>query len=131
MGLDVAKISALVVPVYGIALQVAFLVVLGVGGFRVASGSLPVADLVAFILFLFMMIMPLVQAFGAITSVNQALGALGRIQEIISLPSETESDVVTEEAVPTPQGALALEFEGVSFRYPEAAHRTEAEKVLA
>ena len=131
LGLDVAKISALVVPVSGIALQVAFLVVLGVGGFRVASGSLPVADLVAFILFLFMMIMPLGQAFGAITSVNQALGALGRIQEIISLPSETESDVVTEEAAPAPQGALALEFQSVSFRYPESAHRTEAEKVLA
>jgi len=131
LGLDVAKISALVVPVSGIALQVAFLVVLGVGGFRVASGSLPVADLVAFILFLFMMIMPLGQAFGAITSVNQALGALGRIQEIISLPSEAESDVVTEEAAPTPQGGLALEFESVSFRYPESAHRTEAEKVLA
>ncbi|MEL0256504.1 MAG: ABC transporter ATP-binding protein, partial [Pontimonas sp.] len=92
LGLNVAKISALVVPVSGIALQVAFLVVLGVGGFRVASGSLPVADLVAFILFLFMMIMPLGQAFGAITSVNQALGALGRIHEIIALPSESESD---------------------------------------
>ncbi|MBT4909471.1 MAG: ABC transporter ATP-binding protein, partial [Microbacteriaceae bacterium] len=75
LGLAVAKISALVVPVSGIALQVAFLVVLGVGGFRVASGALAIADLVAFILFLFMMIMPLGQAFGAISSVNQALGA--------------------------------------------------------
>ena len=131
LGLDVAKISALVVPVSGIALQVAFLVVLGVGGFRVASGSLPVADLVAFILFLFMMIMPLGQAFGAITSVNQALGALGRIQEIISIPSETESDVVAKESSPTPQGAWAIEFDSVSFSYPESAHKTEAEKVLA
>jgi ATP-binding cassette subfamily B protein len=131
LGLDVAKISALVVPVSGIALQVAFLVVLGVGGFRVASGSLPVADLVAFILFLFMMIMPLGQAFGAISSVNQALGALGRIQEIISLPSETDSDLVTEKSAPTSQGAPAIEFESVSFRYPESAHKTEAEKVLA
>jgi ATP-binding cassette subfamily B protein len=131
LGLEVAKISALVVPVSGIALQVAFLVVLGVGGFRVASGSLPVADLVAFILFLFMMIMPLGQAFGAITSVNQALGALGRIQEIISLPSETDQDVVSEEVATGTQGALAIEFADVSFRYPESAHRTEAEKVLA
>ena len=131
LGLEVAKISALVVPVSGIALQVAFLVVLGVGGFRVASGSLPVADLVAFILFLFMMIMPLGQAFGAITSVNQALGALGRIQEIISLPSETDQDVVSEEVAPGTKGALAIEFADVSFRYPESAHRTEAEKVLA
>ncbi|MGA1446146.1 MAG: ABC transporter ATP-binding protein [Pontimonas sp.] len=131
LGLDVAKISALVVPVSGIALQVAFLVVLGVGGFRVASGSLPVADLVAFILFLFMMIMPLGQAFGAITSVNQALGALGRIQEIISLPSETEQDTVTAYSEPESQGPFAIEFDGVSFSYPASAHKTEAEKVLA
>ena len=86
MGLKVAKISALVVPVAGIAMQVSFLVVLGVGGFRVASGAITVASLVAFILFLFMMIMPLGTAFGAVTSVNAALGALGRIQEIIDLP---------------------------------------------
>ena len=38
MGVKVAKISALIVPIAGIAMQVSFLVVLGVGGFRVASG---------------------------------------------------------------------------------------------
>ena len=118
MGLDVAKISALVVPVSGIALQVAFLVVLGVGGFRVASGALPIADLVAFILFLFMMIMPLGQAFGAITSVNQALGALGRIQEIVNLPAESEQDKAGSEGDKN-HSSHAIEFVNVSFRYPE------------
>ena len=134
MGLVVARISALVVPVSGIALQVAFLVVLGVGGFRVASGQLEVAYLVAFILFLFMMIMPLGQAFGAINSVNQALGALGRIQEIIDLPSEDHDDVADETVVvpdPLPDTTPALAFMNVSFHYPERAHKSEAEKVLA
>ena len=79
-------------------MQVSFLVVLGVGGYRVASGAITVANLVAFILFLFMMIMPLGQAFGAITAVNSALGALGRIQEIIDLPSETEGDAAIRTA---------------------------------
>ena len=88
MGVKVAKISALIVPIAGIAMQVSFLVVLGVGGYRVATGAITVANLVAFILFLFMMILPLGQAFGAITSVNLALGALGRIQEILDLPDE-------------------------------------------
>jgi ABC-type multidrug transport system fused ATPase/permease subunit len=92
MGVQVARVSALIVPVAGIAMQVSFLVVLGVGGFRVASGAITVADLVAFILFLFMMILPLGQAFGAVTSVNQALGALGRIQEILDLPDEDAHD---------------------------------------
>lgn len=134
MGLAVAKISALVVPVSGIALQVAFLVVLGVGGFRVASGQLEVSSLVAFILFLFMMIMPLGQAFGAINSVNQALGALGRIQEIIDLPSEDANDVTDDaQALPDPLPATtpALAFLNVSFHYPDRAHKSEAEKVLA
>jgi len=133
LGLAVAKISALVVPVSGIALQVAFLVVLGVGGFRVATGDLPIADLVSFILFLFMMIMPLGQAFGAITSVNQALGALGRIQEIISLPSETENDDTqsSSETLTPDHTKPAIVFEGVTFHYPESAHKTEAEKLVA
>ena len=131
LGLAVAKISALVVPLSGIALQIAFLVVLGVGGFRVASGALPIADLVAFILFLFMMIMPLGQAFGAISSVNQALGALGRIQEIISLPSESDDDVASTDVAAADNLGVAVEFVSVSFDYPEAAHKTEAEKLVA
>lgn len=126
MGIKVAKISALVVPVAGIAMQVAFLTVLGVGGFRVASGAITVANLVTFILFLFMMIMPLGQAFGAITSVNSALGALGRIQEIIALPSEGEFDRDLAPLAKLDNGArgavksspVAVEFVDVRFSYP-------------
>ncbi|OJX74433.1 ABC transporter ATP-binding protein [Leifsonia sp. 71-9] len=127
MGIQVAKISALVVPVAGIAMQVSFLVVLGVGGFRVASGAITVANLVAFILFLFMMILPLGQAFGAIAAVNSALGALGRIQEILDLPTEDQRDreiaplawtvgAANEGLAPE---APAIEFADVHFAYPE------------
>jgi ABC-type multidrug transport system fused ATPase/permease subunit len=132
MGIKVAKISALVVPIAGIALQVSLLVVLGVGGFRVADGSITVASLVAFILFLFMMIMPLGQFFGAITSINSALGALGRIQEIIDLPSEDQFDreiaplalvVGAANARVNPQAA-AIAFEDVRFSYAATALAT-------
>ncbi|MGY6496858.1 MAG: ABC transporter ATP-binding protein [Microcella sp.] len=129
-GITVAKISALVVPISSIALQISFLVVLGVGGFRVASGAIGIAELVAFILFLFLMIGPLGQAFGAVTSVNSALGALGRIQEIIALPSETEADAALTPTAPTDDRA-AIRFDNVHFRYPEAARKTEAEKAIA
>ncbi|CAM5502939.1 ABC transporter ATP-binding protein [Leifsonia shinshuensis] len=133
MGIQVARISALVVPVAGIAMQVSFLVVLGVGGFRVASGAITVANLVAFILFLFMMILPLGQAFGAITAVNSALGALGRIQEILDLPTEDRFDrdiaplgmtvgVANEGLAPN---APAIEFVDVEFAYPSAPEREE------
>ena len=118
MGIAVARISALVVPVAGIALQVSLLMVLGVGGFRVASGAITIANLVSFILFLFMMIMPLTTAFGAINSVNQALGALGRIQEIIGLPTETQDDSrIADNAAPPIASADAISFNDVDFEY--------------
>ncbi|RII92120.1 ABC transporter ATP-binding protein [Clavibacter michiganensis] len=128
MGIKVAKASAVVVPIAGIALQASFLVVVGVGGFRVASGAITVGDLVAFILFLFLMIMPLGQAFGAVTAVNQALGALGRIQEIVKLPVETDGDADLagrlRDDAPTAEDrtdAPAVELVDVRFAYPVAA----------
>lgn len=128
LGVRVAHISALIVPVSFIAMQVSLLTVLGLGGYRVASGAISIAQLVTFIIFLFMMIMPLGQAFGAVSSVNQALGALGRIQEIITLPIETAHDAalsptgaVTPLADAEQPGAAAIRFDQVSFTYRSAA----------
>lgn len=134
-GVRIAKVSALIVPVAGIALQVSLLVVLGVGGFRVASGAIDVAALVTFVIFLFLLVQPLASAIGAITSVNQALGALGRIQEVLDLPLEEDGD---QPGTTEPRtDAAAIEFRDVRFRYPdhvvkarEAAAR-EARSVLA
>lgn len=119
-GVTVAKYSAAVVPVSLVALQVSLLVVLGLGGFRVASGAISVASLVAFVMFLFLLVSPLGTAFGAISSVNQALGALGRITEVLDIPDETAGDAKTAEylaAKLAPAGAPAIAFEGVSFGY--------------
>jgi ATP-binding cassette, subfamily B, bacterial len=146
IGVRIAKVSALVVPVAGIALQVSLLVVLGVGGFRVASGAITVAALVTFVMFLFMLVGPLGSFFGAITSVNQALGALGRIQEILDLPTETQDDAAlaarVADAAPAAAAtsadaaapAAAIEFRDVRFRYPAAvvqARRTAESEALA
>lgn len=135
VGVRIAKVSALVVPIAGVALQVSLLVVIGLGGYRVATGAIDIASLVTFIMFLFMLIAPLGSFFGAITSVNQALGALGRIQEVLDLPTESQNDAaiaasVTPEPPATARAdAPAVEFRDVRFRYPEAvvAARRKAE----
>ncbi|WZH37269.1 MAG: ABC transporter ATP-binding protein [Microbacterium enclense] len=134
-GVRIARVSALIVPIAFVALQVSLLVVLGVGGYRVASGAIDVASLVTFVIFLFLLVQPLASAIGAITSVNQALGALGRIQEVLELPLESDGDQ-PRAAAPVP-GAAALEFRDVRFRYPEhvvkarEAAAREARSVLA
>lgn len=126
-GVRIAKVSALIVPVAGIALQVSLLVVLGVGGFRVASGAIDVAALVTFVIFLFLLVQPLASAIGAITSVNQALGALGRIQEVLDLP--LEEDANRPGAVEPRTDAAAIEFRDVRFRYPD--HVVKAREAAA
>lgn len=140
IGVRIAKISSLVVPIAGVALQVSLLVVLGVGGFRVAAGAITIASLITFIMFLFMLVMPLATTFGAITSVNQALGALGRIQEVLDLPTETQDDDAVAASIDRGQAdptAPAIEFRDVHFRYPEnvvaarLAATREAQTLLA
>ncbi|MGD9606940.1 MAG: ABC transporter ATP-binding protein [Leucobacter sp.] len=147
LGLKVAKISALIVPVSFLALQLSFLVVLGLGGYRVATGAIGIAQLVMFIVFLFLMVAPLGQAFGAISAVNQALGALGRIQEIASIPTETEGDADRSpigRLVPLDEARLddadpaaaatpvpAIRFADVSFTYRSAApERIDARELV-
>lgn len=134
-GVRIARVSALIVPIAFVALQVSLLVVLGVGGYRVASGAIDVASLVTFVIFLFLLVQPLASAIGAITSVNQALGALGRIQEVLDLPLEDDGDRPTSAA--TAPDAAAIAFRDVRFRYPDRVVRAreaaakEARSVLA
>ena len=85
----------------GIAFQAAFIGVLGIGGYRVASGDMTVANLVAFLLYLFMMIMPLGEIFNAYTAVQNALGAVLRIREITALAEEDDAVPDGPSAPPT------------------------------
>lgn len=116
-GVKIAKINAGVTPIGGLAANGAFIAVLGVGGYRVASGETPVASLVTFILLMFLMIRPVGQAFGAYSSVQTGLGALARIQEVLDLPLE-DTDAERKE---TPKrkavNTTAIEFKKVTFGY--------------
>jgi ABC-type multidrug transport system fused ATPase/permease subunit len=115
-GMRVARLQALVEPASTAAIQGAFLLVLGVGGARVAAGAISVGDLVAFILFLFFLVMPLGQALHAYTQLQTGLGALQRIEEILDLPSESTGDRAV--AVLPERDPPAVAFEAVTFAYP-------------
>jgi ATP-binding cassette subfamily B protein/ATP-binding cassette subfamily C protein len=116
-GMRVARLQALVGPASTAAVQGAFLLVLGVGGARVASGAISVGDLVAFILFLFFLVLPLGQAIHAYTQLQTGLGALQRIEDVLALPHETAAD--TGRGGPAPAAGPAVAFDGVTFGYPD------------
>jgi ABC-type multidrug transport system fused ATPase/permease subunit len=128
-GVKIAKINALISPIAGVASNAAFIVVIGVGGFRVAAGETEVADLVTFILLMFLMIRPLGQAFGAYSSVMSALGALARIEEILQLPLEESAKESALTAKPK-KTQNALEFKKVNFSYPSTEDFRDGKPVI-
>ena len=109
-GVKMATVGALLNPVSGLALQGSFLIVLGLGGARVAAGTISVADLVSFVLYMFMASMPLGTIFSAITTVRQAMGAIDRINNVLDEPLEESSG---KDATLS----SALSFDSVSFSY--------------
>lgn len=111
-GVKMATVGALLNPVSGLALQGSFLIVLGIGGARVASGTISVGDLVSFVLYMFMASMPLGMIFSAITTVRQAMGAIDRINNVLDEPLEDSSG---KDARPS----SAITFDSVSFGYDD------------
>jgi len=122
-GVQTGRLLALVEPIASTAMQLAFLLVLGLGGARVASGAIGVGDLVAFVLFLYLMVMPLGLAFQAFSSIQVALGALGRIQEVLLVPAEGAGDDLSADR-PSPwasprRSGPAIELDDVTFAYAD------------
>lgn len=124
-GLSIARLSAAVAPIAQVAFNTAFIVVLGLGGLRVATGATTISSLVTFVILLFFMIGPLISAFGAYTSVMGALGALARIQEIMVLDEE-ESGIQGEHQQVS--NTAAIEFKDIDFSYP--AEDGETKQIL-
>lgn len=112
-----AKWAAAAGNTAGLAMQIAFITVLAVGGARVATGAIDIGTLVAFLLYVFYLMSPIQEVVGAITQYQTGSAALARIQEALRLPAEPA-------ALPAPlpsAGAqpATLAFEDVRFRYAE------------
>jgi len=122
-GVEVAKWQAIAGTAAWGSIQIAFLVVLGVGGARVASGATPVSTLVAFLLYLFFLVGPIGQLVGAIVQFQQGSAALARIDEVLTLEDERAEATQAPRSIPC--GPVSVSFDAVSFRY-----RPELELVL-
>ncbi|MFJ6739588.1 ABC transporter ATP-binding protein [Streptomyces sp. NPDC091279] len=112
-----AKWSAAAGNTAGLAMQIAFLTVLAVGGARVATGAIDVGTLVAFLLYVFYLMAPIQQVVNAVTQYQAGSAALARIQESLALPAEPAAQA---SPLPAPDAEpAALAFEDVRFRYDD------------
>jgi ABC-type multidrug transport system fused ATPase/permease subunit len=123
-GVRAAKWEALAGNTAGLAVQVSFIVVLGLGGARVASGAIDVGTLIAFLLYLYYLLPPMRELVGAASQYQVGVAAVARIRQAEQLPVEPDG---APAELPRPGAAPAgVAFEQVRFRYrPELpeAHR--------
>ena len=117
VGVRTARLQAVVSPAVTIATQGSFIAVLGIGGSRVAAGELTVGELVSFVLYLFLLVLPLARLAQTWTQLQTGLGALARIEEVAGLRGESAGDVA---AGPAPADrAPALELRDVDFTHAD------------
>ncbi|MFC1466834.1 MAG: ABC transporter ATP-binding protein [Candidatus Brachytrichaceae bacterium NZ_4S206] len=108
------RIGAVTMPLMMLMLNAGVIAALWFGGVRVQAGSLQVGQLIAFINYLTMSLMALIQASMLVVRVARAAASAERINEVLdSVPEIADApDALTEFA---PHGRLA--FEDVSFSY--------------
>ncbi|MEU2826241.1 ABC transporter ATP-binding protein [Streptomyces bacillaris] len=113
-GVSVAKWSSVSDVTMMMSIQLAFLAVLGVGGARVASGSLEISSLIAFLLYLFYLMGPIGGLVEGWTGLQSGLAAVRRIDEVESLPGEPSQG---SGGLKEGGGPLRVTFQEVTFGY--------------
>lgn len=111
-GVRAARITSVMSPAVELAMRGSLLVVLLVGGTRVARDAASVGDLMAFLLYATYLIIPFTAVLQGVGLLQKGMGALGRVAEVQGLPVEDTSGA----AVPD-HSRLRLEFRDVWFRY--------------
>lgn len=114
--LKAARIRSSFLPAIDVLPAIGLVAVLGVGGHRVVSGAISIGDLVAFNVYLTLLVWPL-RNIGMIVALGQrAAAALVRIHEVLSVSPAVTSPESPER--PPIEGATGeVRFERVRFGY--------------
>lgn len=113
-GLKEARIYALIGPVMQLMIMVVIVIIIAYGGMRVVNGTMSTGSLIAFLLYLFQIIMPITSFAMFFTQLQKAKGATERIIEILDQPLEEG-----QEGIETDISNLPITIDNVSFAYSE------------
>jgi ATP-binding cassette subfamily B protein len=114
VSLEAATIRSRYLPAIDVVPNIGLILVLLIGGHRAISGDLTIGQLLAFNLYLALMIWPL-RALGMTVAFGQRAGvALTRVQEVLGHEIEVADP---SDPVPLPDGGGAVTFRDVTFGY--------------
>jgi ATP-binding cassette, subfamily B, multidrug efflux pump len=129
VSLDLGRARGMLPPVTRSVSALGILVVLWLGGARVASGALTIGDLVAFIGYLHLLAWPTMALGWMLSILQRGRAAMMRLEEIFvseptitDPPSARNGDGAPADVDGAPIGG-EVEFAGVSFAYPGAPDR--------
>lgn len=89
LSLQSVRIQAAAWTITGAAMELAIIVVLGFGAYRVSTGDLGVPTLVAFLLYVWGLMGPMMELTQNLTTLQSGLAAAGRIVQVEKLPVES------------------------------------------
>ncbi|AVK94885.1 ABC transporter ATP-binding protein [Lysinibacillus sphaericus] len=110
-GLKESKILAVISPIMTFIMMVVLILLFGYGGAKVATGAITAGELVAIIIYLVQIIIPFTQMATFFTSLQKAMGATERLQEILNEPIEGHG----KNAIAPSNESIT--FENVVFQY--------------
>src|SRR5579859_4499958 len=107
-------LSGIIQPAMQLLSNINYVAIAVVGGYRVATGSMTLGDVQAFIQYSRQFTMPLTQVAGLMNMMQSGVASAERVFELLDAEEE-----IPESAVPQTLGRTPsrVSFEGVSFRY--------------
>ncbi|ASO20219.1 ATP-binding cassette subfamily B protein [Actinoalloteichus hoggarensis] len=101
------RIDAVAWTIAGAGIQLAIMLILAVGGWRVGMGDLAVSSLVAFLLYAFQLMDPVSTLTTTVSQLQSGIAAAARIREIQALELEEAEPRTTDRHAVTPPAADA------------------------
>lgn len=101
-------------------IQLAIIVILGLGAWRVGQGELAVSSLVAFLLYAFNIVGPITELTQAMTQLQSGIAAAARISEVAAMDVEPDTPTATrgaDEAVGGTDDVPVIELRDVTAAY--------------
>ncbi len=123
------RIAAVVWTVTMAGVELAILLILAIGAYRVDSGALPVSSLIAFLLYAFQLLEPATELANVVTQLQSGIAAASRIAQLDELELEGP-DPRAATAAPTQVYAHADTTAAIAFHDVTARYAPDAEPAL-
>ncbi|WDF01987.1 ABC transporter ATP-binding protein [Shouchella hunanensis] len=118
-GLSTGKILAVVAPLMTTTILLVLVMIIGYGGYQVATGSLSAGALVAVVFYIFQIINPLSMMAQFFTQAQKAMGATERVYLLLKEKHEGTVASVKESVRKNQHAFKGIRFSNVGFSYDQ------------